>query len=46
MPEPTRTPIPVQTPTVAPEREWEADPEKLCPAQKETLTREIGPKLP
>lgn len=43
---PARTPIPVETPTVSPERERRADPEKLCPAQKETLTRTISPYLP
>lgn len=46
--DPTRTPIPVETPTVAPdtEREYEADPEKLCPAQKIEITRRIAPLLP
>ena len=48
MPEqrPTTTPIPTLTPTVEPEREYPADPEKLCPAQKETLTRTTAPYLP
>lgn len=45
---PTRTPIPVETPTVAPEheREYEADPERLCPAQKTEITRRLAPLLP
>lgn len=44
--EPALTPI--QTPTVTPsvEPEWQADPERLCPNQKETLTRTIAPFLP
>lgn len=48
MPEerPATTPIPTQTPSVDPDRERSTDPAKLCPAQKETLTREIEPLLP
>ena len=44
--DPTRTITPVETPSVSPEHEYEADPGKLCPEQKERLVREIGPKLP
>ena len=43
---PMRTPIPTEAPSISPEREYEADPARLCPEQKERLTREIGPKLP
>lgn len=46
MPEPTRTPVPVQAPSVAPDEEYEANPERLCPEQRERLTREIAPLLP
>src|SRR3990167_2294562 len=40
---PTRT-----TPTTEPEpsREYPADPEKLCPNQKTTITRTVAPSLP
>jgi hypothetical protein len=41
---PVRTPT--ETPSQAPERERRADPAKLCPAQKEKLTRELAPLLP
>lgn len=45
---PERTPIPTETPTQAPDeqQEYEADPAKLCPAQKVTITRTIAPILP
>lgn len=44
--DPTRTITPVTAPNIDPDREYEADPAKLCPEQKERLTREIAPKLP
>lgn len=44
--EPVRTPIEAPATTPDPERERRADPERLCPDQKETLTRTIGPLLP
>ena len=43
---------PIQAPTRAPEREADpeherrADPAKLCPAQKVTITRTVAPFLP
>jgi hypothetical protein len=45
---PEQTPIPTKAPerTVDPEREHPVDPEKLCPAQKTTITRTISPFLP
>lgn len=43
---PVRTPIPTETPTVDPERERRMDPERLCPEQKERLTRTTEPLLP
>ena len=46
MPERITTPIPTQSPSVSPEREWEAQPDKLCPNQKIEITREVFPRLP
>lgn len=46
MPDPTTTPVPTLAPSVSPEREWEADPSKLCPGQKIEITREVFPRLP
>ena len=48
MPEqaPIRTPVETPQRTPETERERRADPERLCPNQKETLTRTIGPILP
>jgi hypothetical protein len=48
MPEeqPTRTPVETPMTTPDPERERRTDPERLCPAQKEEITRRIGPLLP
>lgn len=48
MPDPSIIPVqtPVETPSVDPERERRADPAKLCPEQKERLTRTVAPFLP
>lgn len=49
---PSTAPAPVQAPTrtTAPELDPDtyhrADPEKLCPEQKERVTRKIMPHLP
>lgn len=44
---PERTPIPVTTPVITTDPdEYEANPDRLCPEQRERLTREIAPRLP
>ena len=50
MPEhaPVRTPIetPTRAPEADPDHERRMDPARLCPEQKERLTRELDPLLP
>ena len=46
MPDPIRTPIPTQAPSTDPGRERRIDPGRICPEQKERLTRTIAPHLP
>lgn len=43
MPAPIETPVqaPVRTPEVGPEPLTRMNPDRLCPAQKEKVTREI-----
>lgn len=48
MPDPNRTqdPSKTETPAESPERYRRADPERLCPNQKTTITRTVFPFLP
>lgn len=48
MPEEAPTQVPTRAPEreADPERERRADPSKLCPAQKVTITRTTAPYLP
>ena len=46
MEEPTRAPVEAPTTSPDPDRERRVDPERLCPDQKDKVTRTIGPLLP